>query len=144
MPGIRVAVSVDRSQITRARQNVDNMREFWRAVQLRQVRRSKETFYRLRSGGTYRGASWNSPTKQSPPSGTPYVNRDTLRMFRAIKPSQIRRTSLFWEAGISCRVEYAKYRNRVAPFLFWSAREQRQINRELAAWMTGGPLPRAR
>ena len=120
------------------------MREFWRPVQLRQVRRSKEIFYRNRSGGIYRSASWNSPTKQSPPSGTPYVNRDTLRMFRAIKPSQIRSTSRFWEAGISCRVEHARYRNRVAPFLFWSDRETRQINRELAAWMTGGPLPRAR
>ena len=140
----RLNLSLDRAALIRAARNIDNQRPFWSAVQSRQVQRSRQIFHRLRNGGTYRGVTWSTPTKSSPPSGTPFVNQDSGRMLRSIRPDYVRRRGSSWQTSISCKVPYAAERNKIAPFLFWSSTEAAELAHEYADFLLGGNLPSVR
>lgn len=108
------------------------LHRLFRSIQQDHLKTTRYTFRRLSRGGTYRGVTWPYPSGKYPPP-----NVETGDMLRAIRPEAIHRRANGWDIVWTCRVPYAAFRNRVAPFLFFTRDEVRAIQRRIALWVAG-------
>lgn len=119
------------TRLSRIRSRSRNLRAFWQGQATIMRRLTSGTFTRLRSGGSFRGARWDPPSERKLRyAKSPNVNVDTGRMRGAIRWQSSR-------VGLrgTCHVRYARYRQAVAPFLFFSMTDLRRIPRKLAEYL---------
>ena len=118
-------------RLTRMRARSRNLRPFWQSQVTTMRRLTSTTFTRLRSGGSFRGVRWARPSANKLRyARSPNVNVDTGEM----------RGSIRWQSSriglrATCPVRYARYRQAVAPFLFFSDADLQRIPRKLAEYL---------
>lgn len=118
-------------RLTRIRTKSRDLRLFWREEAIIMRRLTSTTFTRLRSGGRFRDVRWPPPSERKLRyARSRNVNVDTGRMRGSIRVQSSRIGML-----LTSHVRYARYRQAVAPFLFFSAADIQRIPRKLAQWL---------